>query len=528
MPSSFHLRRSPLVQAHRICLCFATALAGAIDIAHAAENAQLRLPGSWSEQVQSADGENPASSRSIAIGNATARSTVLLAAAEPASPLGLKPASAPSRGFGADKSYWIPALDIVGFDLLLNQFNRRFFSGHDYDTSIGSIRRNLRRGWVVENDPFQINQFGHPYQGSMYHGFARSAGLGYWASLAYTFAGSAFWEIAGETTPPSRNDQISTGIGGSFLGESLFRMASLLLENAGDRPGRWRELGAAAISPATGFNRHAFDDRFKAVFSSHQAVYYSRFAVGLTGTGQDTRGPSTKLERNEAIADFSLDYGMPGKPGYAYDRPFDYFAFQASMATGSGLEMLSTRGLLLGSAYEAGQHYRGIWGLYGSYDYISPQLFRVSTTALSLGTTGQLWLTPSIALQGTIQSGVGYAAVGTLKGTGERDYHYGVAPQALAALRLILGDKASIDLTAREYYVSGIASSVTAGHDNIARFEAALTYRIQKQHAIALRYLWSRRDAFFPDLGDRTQSRGTIGIYYTLLGHDRFGAVEWR
>ena len=34
--------------------------------------------------------------------------------------------------------------------------------------------------WVVDQDPFAINQLGHPYQGSMFHGFARSAGLNYW------------------------------------------------------------------------------------------------------------------------------------------------------------------------------------------------------------------------------------------------------------------------------------------------------------------------------------------------------------
>ena len=64
----------------------------------------------------------------------------------------------------------------------------------------------------------------------MYHGFARSAGFNYWEALGNTFAGSALWEIAGEKTPPSRNDQIASGIGGTFLGEALFRMSNLLLE----------------------------------------------------------------------------------------------------------------------------------------------------------------------------------------------------------------------------------------------------------------------------------------------------------
>jgi Domain of unknown function (DUF3943) len=385
----------------------------------------------------------------------------------------------------------------------------------------------LRHSWVVENDPFQVNQLGHPYQGSIYHGFARSAGLNYWESLAYTFAGSLFWEMAGETTPPSKNDQIASGIGGSFLGESLFRMASLVLETGGGLPPFWREVAAAVISPPTGFNRLAFGDRFDAILASRAPAYYSRLQVGVSGTTQNDPGASTKLKRNEALTDFSMDYGLPGKPGYSYKRPFDYFSFQSTASSAEGFENVLTRGLLFGKDYEAGNDYRGVWGLYGSYDYIAPQTFRISSTALSLGTTAQLWLTNSVALQGTVLGGAGYAAVGTIDGASERDYHYGVAPQALLALRLIFGDKASLDVTGREYFVTRVAAN-RGGHDNIARAEASFTMRLHRQHVVAVKYLWSRRDASYPDLGDRTQTRGTIGIFYTLLGHDRFGAFDWR
>jgi uncharacterized protein DUF3943 len=449
-------------------------------------------------------------------------------ATEAAAPPSGKPAGGLLWDSEAGKSYSIPALEIMGFDFLLNQFNRRYFDGNDYDTNLSTIRRNLRRRWVTENDPFKVNQLGHPYQGSMYHGFARSAGLSYWESLGYTFAGSAFWEIAGETTAPSKNDQVASGIGGSFLGEALFRMANLVLERGSGAHPVLRELSAAAISPATGFNRLAFGDRFRSVYSSRDPLYYSRVALGVSHAPQSTGGSSTRSGRAEALADFSIDYGLPGKADYDYRRPFDYFSFQATASSANVFENVMTRGLLLGKAYEAGKNYRGIWGLYGSYDYISPQFFRVSSTALSLGTTGQWWLTNSVALQGTALAGVGYAAVGTLRGTGDRDYHYGVAPQALLALRLIFGDTASLDVTGREYFVTRVSEADRAGHDNIARADVALTWRIHGKHAIAIRYLWNRRDTNFPDLGDRTQTRGTLGIYYTLLGHDRFGAADWR
>ena len=363
----------------------------------------------------------------------------------------------------------------------------------------------------------------------MYHGFARSAGLNYWESLAYTFAGSALWEIAGEVTPPSCNDQINTGIGGTFLGEALFRLSNLMLEQGGDNPSLLREIGAAAISPATGFNRLVFRNRLDSIFASRNPAYYSKLELGFNSTSNSNQGNSTtQFKRNEALVDFSIDYGLPGKPGYSYTRPFDYFNLQATLSSANGFESLMTRGLLLGKDYEAGANYRGIFGLYGSYDYMAPQIFRVSSTALSIGTTAEFRLSESVALQGTGLLGIGYAAVGsTHPNASELEYHYGLAPQALFALRAIFGENASLDLTARDYFVSRVAADNRGGRDNIIRLDASLTMRVNRRHAVSIKHLGNRRDASFPEQGGVTQSRGTIGIFYTYLGQDGFGKVDW-
>ena len=410
--------------------------------------------------------------------------------------------------------------------MLLNLFDRAYYGCCDFDTNFSSIRRNLRRGWSVDSDKFTVNQLGHPYQGSMYHGFARASGLNYWQGLGYTFVGSR-WEIAGETTRPSINDQISTGIGGSFLGEALFRMSNLWLEQE-IGPIFWRELVGAAISPPVGFNRLAFGERFKGIFPSKDPEYYSRLQVGIASATQDRRGTSKKIKRHEGLVDFALDYGLPGKPGYTYDRPFDYFSFQAAASTAIGFESVSTRGLLLGTDYDIGNNYRGIWGLYGSYSYMAPQIFRLASTALSLGTTGEWRLSDSLALQGTALLGVGYATVSTIHGiSDERANQYGVAPQTHLALRLIAGDRASLDLTAREYFVSDVSGSRGITTTSL-RADASITWRIHREHAVSVRYQLSRRDSDFRDLGNRTQSRGTVGIFYTLLGRDRFGTGDWK
>ena len=443
-------------------------------------------------------------------------------------------------GAGNGKSYSIPAYEILGFEALLNVYGRiaypnevdaKYSEGHKvYSVTPSTIWRHLTKGpWGFDGDSFQVNQIQHPYQGAVYQGFARSAGLDFWESSAYTFLGSFVWEVAGETTKPSINDQVASGIGGSFLGEPLFRLSSLILEDGGYNPGFWRELGAAVISPPTGFNRLAFGDRFKGVFPSHNPATFTRLRFGASLTDHLVGISDNNVDQKEVTADYSLAYGLPGKNGYTYDRPFDYFDFQFTAVSGkSGFENLMTRGLLIGKKYEAGEGYRGIWGLYGSFDYISPQVFRVSSTALSLGTTGQWWLTRAIALQGSALGGIGYAAAGSVHPTEERDYHYGGSGQGLLAARLIFGDKAMFDMTAREYFISGLGSTQTDGSERIFRGNASFTVSVYKRHALGIQYVLSSRDAFSPNNPGTHQNVGTWSLAYNFLGDSRFGAVEWR
>ena len=271
-----------------------------------------------------------------------------------------------------------------------------------------------------------------------------------------------------------------------------------------------------------GIQKHGF-------FSSNDAAYYSQLQVGFMGTATNQSGTSSPVKERELQVDYSLDYGMPGKDGYVYRRPFDHFVFRATMSSANGFENVLTRGLLWGRDYKEGARYRGVWGLYGSYDYISPQTFRIASTALSLGTTGQWRVNDNVAVQGSVMGGLGYAAVSTLRAVvSDRDYHYGVTPQVLASTHVIVGDRHAFDVTLRDYFVSKAGGLSRGGHDNIIRADVSYTWRLRGQHGMTVKFLWNHRDAEYPDLGDRSQTRGTIGIFYTLLGHDGFGRVDWK
>jgi hypothetical protein len=453
---------------------------------------------------------------------------------DPAAPV--LPALEADWGPGFHKSYLIPALEIPAFLWLLNRFDRTVYGTDVYGTNWNTGWHHVIHGpWTLDTDPFGMNFIMHPYMGSFNYGFARSAGLNFWESFGYTFAASYVWETFGETGPPSINDQIMTSFGGSLLGEALFRMASYVLEDG--KPGFWRELGAAGLSPSTGINRLAFGNRFKAVWVSNEPAVFTRLRLGASLTEHRTdQGVGKTVKQPQASGDFSMAYGLPGKPGYSYERPFDYFHFEFTAIARSGgnaFENIMTRGLLYGTKYSLGDAYRGVWGLYGSYDYISPAIFRVSSTALSLGTTAQWWLSHSIALQGSALGGVGFGAAGTIAtvgnaAVGERDYHYGVVPQGLLALRLIFGQAAALDLTGREYYVTGTGSDNANGSEHVFRGNASFTVRVYGRHGIGIQYVESHRDGYYADLPDRHQTVGTVSVAYNFLGDINFGAVEWR
>jgi hypothetical protein len=442
---------------------------------------------------------------------------------------------------GDGKSYAIPALEVSGFIFGMNQFNRHLVDPDEYGSDFHSIGQNLSNPLVIDKDPFSINQLGHPYQGNMYFGFARSAGLDFWRSLVYSLGGSLLWETAGETTPAALNDHVNTAIGGAFIGEAAFRMASLLLEGGGERPGFWRELGAAVLSPPTGFNRLAFGDRFDAVFPSRNPEIFLRLRLGVTLTNDVHNDNLSKdVKRQDGALDYSITYGLPGKPGYQYKRPFDYFHFEFTAVPTAreitdAIENVSIRGLLGGRTYQLGDDFRGVWGVFGNYDYLAPQVFRVSATAVSMGTVFQWWLTRHIALQGTALGGLGLGAAGTAGDRAERDYHYGLTPLTLLAGRLIFGDRAMLEATGRQYYVAGTSSNRETGVDTrnftqdvVLRGSAGLTVRLWGPHAIGIQYLVSSRNTGSHDLRDRHQLVQTVTLSYNFLGHTRFGAVEWR
>jgi hypothetical protein len=437
----------------------------------------------------------------------------------------------PRWGEGRGKSYWIPAANILAYEFALNQFDRHVISYDEYGSNLDSIWENLQGGWTWDTDPFDTNQFLHPYGGAIYHGFARSAGLTFWEALGYDFAASFVWEVAGETTPPSINDQITTPFGGAFLGEALFRSANLILERDCGRPRASTERLAFLVSPSTGVSRWAYGARFDGVYPSHDPAVFWTWGAGVRHyTSLKDIGVDVGLNADVAVVATSLDYGLPGKRGYSYDRPFDYFHLHATATSNEEAipETVNVRGLLVGDDYTRGPKYSGIWGLYGNYDFFSPQVFKLSSTALSVGTTGQYLASDKLAFQGTLLAGIGFTSSGTTANERlERSYRYSVTPQAIVALRAVYDDVAMLDVKANEFFLANSIDSTRATDtENVVRAEVALTVRVIGCHAVTLGFTYVQRDPSFDGFLDAPQNVSSVTLSYTHLSDKHFGVVR--
>jgi hypothetical protein len=94
-------------------------------------------------------------------------------------------------------------------------------------------------------------------------------------------------------------------------------------------------------------------------------------------------------------------------------------------------------------------------------------------------------------------------------------------------LRLIYSDRLSLDLSSSAFFEGKLTSPDTHGSDRVLRGDASLTYRIAGPHAVALKYLTSRRSFSFPSVVQSQQRYDSVGLYYSYQPGRGMGVVNW-
>ena len=151
---------------------------------------------------------------------------------------------------------WRAAAEVAGINVIVHCFDRFVLREDFAKTTLNSIRDNFQRGFVWDNDNFNTNLFAHPYHGNLYFNAARTNGMNFWQSYPFALGGSLMWEFLGENTPPSINDLLATSIGGTAIGETTYRISSIVLDDSKRGWSRvWREVVAGLVNPVRLVNR---------------------------------------------------------------------------------------------------------------------------------------------------------------------------------------------------------------------------------------------------------------------------------
>lgn len=193
------------------------------------------------------------------------------------------------------------------FNVFLTFYNKVIAGAGYADINLETMKFNLTNPWVWDQDEFDINTFGHPYQGSYYFVAARANGLDFWASLGVAAFGSITWEYLMENETPSYNDLIITTISGAVFGEVLHRVYLLVEDKIPILP--------LIISPQDAFNRFITGEKSPRVDGN---LYSLSVSLGP----QFTLSSIKKVLSDENLSLYDKSFGGKASLRLMYEDPF--------------------------------------------------------------------------------------------------------------------------------------------------------------------------------------------------------------
>jgi hypothetical protein len=375
-------------------------------------------------------------------------------------------------------------------------YNKWGRDGGISDVGLRFWRENTFGRWDWDPNSFDINQIGHPLQGSLYYNGFRTNGYGFWTSQAASLAGSFLWECCGERNLPSINDLLTTWMGGATLGEVSRRVSDLALDNTATGGHRFvRELGAGLVNPVRGIDRvirgHAWKRGANAP-DAHPEWLQGQLGVGALALGSDRSGDD--VTQTGAKVDLRLVYGD-------YDalvgKPFSHFAIDVELTSipETRLYLIRGRGSLFGKVIDSTGANKFTLAGFARYDYVRSRAFELGAQSVSVGLTRQWVISERTkAVTNVNLRAVPIAAVEDelvdVSGEGRNyDYGYGV------------GSEVDVMLTRTGVGMIRTAATVTA----IRTADGVATSHLLERHEISgLLELSSR---FAVSVGGRYQKR---------------------
>ena len=224
--------------------------------------------------------------------------------------------------------------------------NDYFIQDRDYARiSRHVLEHNFKTGLVWDSDSFSGNQFSHPYHGSLFYNAARQNGLNYWQSLPFPVLGSLTWEFLCETNEPALNDVLSTGIGGSLIGEVTHRTSDMIFDNRTRGVNRVaRELIGTLLNPLRGIHRIVSGEMWRMGSQKGQMEPTVPFHID-TELGDRYISARSDFRRGMHVPYLAMDYTYGNRFSDDRHQPFDWFRlsmlmnFSSKQSTFSNLDI---------------------------------------------------------------------------------------------------------------------------------------------------------------------------------------------
>ncbi len=329
----------------------------------------------------------------------------------------------------------------TGVSLLAPFIYDKWVVNKDYaDINLSTMGRNLKlSAWEWDRDPFQTNQFGHPYHGSLYFNSFRANGYNFWEAIPGTVAGTLVWETLGETERPSINDAVNTSFGGIVLGEMTYRLSNMIVNNRGRGFKRnASEVLAFVVSPMNGFNRiltGKWGKSTRNTIERDSSKVLAEFDLGYRRYNADNRG------RFGWYGHMKFLYGTPYQ---GYRTPFSNIAvnIEGGKDDSSMVNLISVYGSLAGWRIRSNKQINHVAVLSANYDYINNQAFFYGGQSVKINLISEFTLPKKFKL--TTNLGAGPILLGAVPDDhifNKRNYDYGVGFAVNGGGTIALSDK---------------------------------------------------------------------------------------
>ncbi|MDR2955109.1 MAG: DUF3943 domain-containing protein [Prevotella sp.] len=261
-----------------------------------------------------------------------------------------KPPDSVDIAYYSKKNGWLAAGKVFGLNMGIWAFDRYIMDEEFAYINIHTIKKNLKGGFVWDNDQMGTNMFLHPYHGSLYYNSARSNGFNYWESGLFALGGSAMWELFMENEYPSINDIIATPIGGLSVGETLYRTSDLVLDDRRTGTHRFgRELAGFLIAPTRGLSRIISGDAWKKRATSGKQFGVPDVSVEISMGVRALEFKEPILDKGIGAAmDINIEYG--DRFSDENEKPYDYFSFKSNL-NGHGSQPILSQLNIIGRLY---------------------------------------------------------------------------------------------------------------------------------------------------------------------------------